>query len=451
MKVHIGSVITYLTIVVMTTILIILSTMTGRFASAADFDAFVMSGPERTTVGVTPSEPTSAPEGVDVSVFGADGTDEVDDTAAIQAALNASNSVYIPNGIYYITVSQPLTLRSGQILTLESDAELRALASVNDLYSVVKISNVSNVMVTGGTIVGDRDTHIGTTGEWGMGILIDNGAEDICISGVTVRDCWGDGIYLGGEQTVQHITLEDITCDNNRRQGLSITNAAYVTVRDSVFKNTNGTAPSAGIDIEPNQGASFITISGSQCIGNEGSGLDIMGLNTRIDNITVSHCVFSGNNGAGIVVVNAAELRISDTIVENNHTGIEIKRDTFDLTFTNMTVSGNQQRGVSLVTSAQNVGTAEIAFNSCTFIGNSTNLANQADGIRIDQYDSTGFIRDVTFTHCRFLDEQTVKTQRFGLTVGFAQGLSRIVVDSSSFFDGNISGSFYGGEALTLA
>ena len=44
-----------------------------------------------------------------------------------------------------------------------------------------------------------------------------------------------------------------VTADNNRRQGLSIVEADGVLVTDSIFSNTHGTRPSAGIDLEPDQ------------------------------------------------------------------------------------------------------------------------------------------------------------------------------------------------------
>lgn len=40
--------------------------------------------------------------------------------------------------------------------------------------------------------------------------------------------------------------------DNNRRQGLSIASARRVQIIDCEFMNTGGTAPSFGIDLEPN-------------------------------------------------------------------------------------------------------------------------------------------------------------------------------------------------------
>jgi 4'-phosphopantetheinyl transferase EntD len=54
---------------------------------------------------------------------------------------------------------------------------------------------------------------------------------------------------------------------------LSVTYAAGVDVTNSVFKNTNGTAPAAGIDIEPTTMRSRgHQITNTVCTGNEGAG-----------------------------------------------------------------------------------------------------------------------------------------------------------------------------------
>ena len=42
-----------------------------------------------------------------------------------------------------------------------------------------------------------------------------------------------------------------MTADSNRRQGLSVIKANGLLVLNSVFENTHGTRPSAGIDFEP--------------------------------------------------------------------------------------------------------------------------------------------------------------------------------------------------------
>jgi hypothetical protein len=105
-------------------------------------------------------------------------------------------------------------------------------------------------------LLGERAEHVGTSGEGGMGIRISDGAQHVTINGVTAKAMWGDGFYVEGARDVKFCT---VTAENNRRQKLSIIEADGMTVTDSVFKNTNGTRPSASIDLEPDRPAQEIT------------------------------------------------------------------------------------------------------------------------------------------------------------------------------------------------
>ena len=141
------------------------------------------------------------------SNYGAKGDGATDDTAAIQRAVNAmagtGGTVMIPGGIYMvnpITVSSVwgLVLGSNMTLSLTSGAIRKAITNSPPNYSVVGMVGCSNVTISGGTITGDRSTHTGTTGEWGMGIYVGTGSTNITIQNLTVKDCWGDGLCVAG-------------------------------------------------------------------------------------------------------------------------------------------------------------------------------------------------------------------------------------------------------------
>ena len=389
---------------------------------------------------------------VDVTDFGVNGRDTSDDTNAIQSVLNNYDNVYIPDGTYYINVNKSLNLHSGQTLTLSEGAVLKALPTSYGFYSIINIGSADDVTVTGGQLIGERADHNGTSGEWGMGINIGD-SSNVKISDVTISDCWGDGIYIGGnQQPSRDITIDGVICDNNRRQGLSITYAIGVEISDSVFKNTNGTAPAAGIDIEPNENETTenITIINTECYGNEGAGLDLMGWLERVTDVTVIGCNFSDNAAYGIRIVNAGQLQFEDTDVTNNEMGISIQRDASEISFYGMVIDGNEYRGVALITTSQETGTSDISFESCEITNNSQSSANNQDGIRIDNWDGSAYIRNVTFTDCRFADDQSSRTQRYGLTVGFGSGIYNVVVGNNCTFYGNISGAYLGGNALEV-
>jgi polygalacturonase len=237
---------------------------------------------------------------VNVKDKGARGDGQTDDTAAIQAAIDeiagTGGTVFVPNGTYVIDAVGKRGLHLGNDMTLKLSmrATLKAIPNSSKKYSVLRISGVSNVTVVGGTLEGEREQHMDKAGEWGMGIRMDRGAKNVTISGVTARSMWGDGFYVRG---AKNVVLCGVTADHNRRQGLSIVDADGVVVTDSLFKNTRGTRPSAGIDLEPNeeQAVTNIRIKSSRFFDNAGSGIQIAGKKGRISNIEIAHNEFRGN------------------------------------------------------------------------------------------------------------------------------------------------------------
>ena len=86
-----------------------------------------------------------------------------------------------------------------------------------------------------------------------MGISIKS-SENIKIVNSNIRDCWGDGIYLGqsGNVTNKNITIDYGILDNNRRNAISVISSDGLTISNLILSNTNGTNPQTGLDFEPN-------------------------------------------------------------------------------------------------------------------------------------------------------------------------------------------------------
>ncbi len=70
--------------------------------------------------------------------------------------------------------------------------------------------------VVGGTLEGDLGRHQGTAGQWGHGIIV-NAVHHGRVDGVTAKDAWGDGFYVGSAGTSK-ITLCRVAADHNRRR-----------------------------------------------------------------------------------------------------------------------------------------------------------------------------------------------------------------------------------------
>lgn len=259
---------------------------------------------------------------LDVRDFGAKGDGVSDDTAAIQAAVDAAGDagggdVRIPDGTFMVNPRAGYTggegiyhdgggvrMRDGVFLRLTPRAVIKAFPQSTSIYKVVQFRRVRNAGIVGGTIQGERADHVGSGGEHGMCVAV-LGSSNITVSDVTTKDGWGDGVlvtYLPVEGELfpltpsRDVTTDRVVSDNNRRQGLSIIGVTGMVVDGCVFQNTNGALPSAGIDIEPNAGFADVrdvTIRNTQLLDNARAGLNIYG--TGIFNITVEDVLVRGN------------------------------------------------------------------------------------------------------------------------------------------------------------
>ena len=253
---------------------------------------------------------------VNVKDKGAKGDGRTDDTEAIQTAIDdvagTGGTVLVPSGTYMVDAVEKkrrLALRSDMTLKLAKGAILKAIPNDSRKYSVLSISGVSNVTVMGGTLEGDRTEHQGKAGEAGMGLRIERGAKDVTVAGVTSRKMWGDGFYVEDAKNTKFCA---VTADNNRRQGLSIVAADGVLVTDSIFSNTHGTRPSAGIDLEPDEPEQKIVnirIQNSKFLNNAGPGIEIAGKRGAVAKVELSRNMFKGNRP--ILVENAPEVLAS--------------------------------------------------------------------------------------------------------------------------------------------
>ena len=254
---------------------------------------------------------------VNVRDTGAKGDGKTDDTDAIAAAIKAvagtGGTVLVPKGTYMVEAvdkKRQLKLGGDMTLQLEDGAILKVIPNASIKYDLLTIEDVSNVSVVGGTLEGDRKEHQGKGGEWGMGIRIMRDAANITIAGVTSKKMWGDGFYVKGARNVRFC---GVTADDNRRQGLSIVSVDGLLVVNSVFMNTRGTRPSAGIDFEPNkatQTISDVRIERSKFLDNEGPGILIAGKKATIAKVEIAHNLFRGNRP--LLVKNAPAVLASD-------------------------------------------------------------------------------------------------------------------------------------------
>ena len=239
------------------------------------------------------------------AAYGAKGNGVADDTAAIQRAVDAvtgtGGTVLIPDGTYMVNAiasgSMGIRVKSNMTLRLSSGAVLKAIPNGSGNYAILAVSFANKVNIIGGTLLGERSAHTGSGGEWGMGLAINN-SDQVVVEGVTAKECWGDGFYVTTLST--NVTFCNVTGDHNRRQGLSITSVDGLVVRNSTFKNTAGTPPEAGIDIEPNDASTVnhVLITGCTLTNNAGGGFQC-GFNDAFTTSRILNTVFDKNTVSG--------------------------------------------------------------------------------------------------------------------------------------------------------
>ena len=302
------------------------SVSAASFAAAMVFAAMSpragLAGPPPQSCAVTPKSPLV----VNVKDKGAKGNGKADDTAAIQAAIDEATvpggTVLVPDGVYMIdaTAKPALSLKDNVILQLGAGATLKAIPNDQKKYAVLTVSGVNDVAVVSGMIEGERDQHKGKGAGAGMGIKIGHGAKRVVISGVTAKKMWADGFYV---DHASDVALCGVTADNNRRQGLSVIDVDGLLVLNSVFQNTHGSRPGAGIDFEPDHPDDSIMnvrIENSKFIANEGPGILIAGKKGTVEKIELTRNMFKGNRP--MLVEDAPEV-LASSICNNRQVGSE--------------------------------------------------------------------------------------------------------------------------------
>ena len=161
------------------------------------------------------------------------------------------NTVVIEDGDYKVRTlkDKDVCILLCDNTTLELKGTISLIPNSYKTYYIIRARGKNIIIKGDGTIIGDKQAHSGTDGEWGMGVDI-RGAVDSSVSGLTIRNCWGDCIYVGGNS--KNIQIEDCILDHGRRQGISVTKADGVTIRNCKITNIGGTDPEYAIDVEPN-------------------------------------------------------------------------------------------------------------------------------------------------------------------------------------------------------
>ena len=235
---------------------------------------------------------------MNVRQYGAKGDGSTDDTTRIQKALDTCSNITVADGTYMVNAVTHISPNTGNRITLSNGAIIKAIATDAGTYAIIDIANKHDVEISGGTICGDRVAHTGDSGEWGHCISINTGSEKIYIHDINLVDAWGDGIYFNGCNDVKTYRVH---VDNVRRNGYSLISATNFVSQSDYIENTNGTAPQAGVDLEPNTASDYlynVVFNNLVCKNNATTnfGMSLAGTNANADYIVVNDLYCEGGN-----------------------------------------------------------------------------------------------------------------------------------------------------------
>lgn len=306
--------------------------------------------------------------------------------------------------------------------SLHIDSTIKIKPNNYAKYGIIDITNRKNVSVEGGQIIGDVGQHkyiANSTSEWGMGINI-VASSNVSINNTIISLCTGDGIYLGGfrenniscfDNACRNITIDNVICDMNRRQGISIVHAKDVYIIKSVFSNTGQVEfinPGHGIDIEPNfsknrnMSVYDIRLNGCKFYNNMSSDLStahyfLVDSVPNIKNIIINNSEFSGG-----VTIRSGSFYIDRSVLNKIRVDVS-SRNLYDIEVQNSTIIG----GLYLHSSVSDKNHPEytgilnsIVFKKCDFTNEAENKGKSILCLSGDM----SRVKNLIFDDCKFDD-----------------------------------------------
>ena len=194
------------------------------------------------------------------------GFDPSDSTKYLQAALDSGLPEIVIDAKGSPWITRPLFAKSSQRIVFEKGTVLLAKrGEFRERHdSLLTVLDCRNVEIVGNGAVlrmwredyahgKDRKGRDYRRGEWRHALVI-KGSQNVSVDGLVLEESGGDGIYIAETKELSRdVTIRNCVCDRNHRQGLSIASGENILIENCVFKNTRGTPPEDGVDIEPNR------------------------------------------------------------------------------------------------------------------------------------------------------------------------------------------------------
>lgn len=274
------------------------------------------------------------------------GFDANDSTEFLQRAIDSHVKRLIIDRQESAWITRPLVGVSNQELVFEAGTELVALKGAfrGKGDCLLSFRECHHVTIRGQEKAGrtparlrmhknDYRSDAYEKSEWRHGLSF-SGCRDVLVQDLTVEQTGGDGIYLGASSQKgpnRNVVIRRVDCNDNHRQGISVISAENLLIEDCLLRNTNGTAPQAGIDFEPNHWADvLVDCVVRRCLAehNSGTGYQVcpqyLSHRSKPMTITLQDCVSRNNKQHGIHLCTAQKdapgglLRIIGFVSEND-------------------------------------------------------------------------------------------------------------------------------------
>jgi parallel beta-helix repeat protein len=292
---------------------------------------------------------------INVKDYGATGNGSADDTAAIQAAINAipstGGAVFVPPGTYNINATG-LTIIYSNTALIGAGASSTLFANVTGsaTTNIITVTSLNNVEISSLALNGNKSARTTSGIETQQNGIYLTGCSKCRICDVYSHDNPATGICF---DSTTYTIIEGNECYSNGRNGiyLNFSNSNYNIIKGNVCQ---GSRDYHGIACSNGQNNTFV---GNVCYNNAGAGIDLDG--------TSSYNTIEGNTLVG----NAQQGLFLDTVVGFSATYCSVVGNI---------IQNNKQEGIRMIDSQFNT----LVSNAVT--NNSQQTANAYDGIRIE-------------------------------------------------------------------
>jgi hypothetical protein len=286
----------------------------------------------------------------------------VNDTAAVQAAVDANSTVqFSPGTTCAIDGYKSIKLRSNKTLDM-TGATMKLIAGcVSSGWPCRVFETIpgeGGITLRNGEVRGDFNTHPTGPG-FSIGLRVDSstpvsGARwSVIVDGTKFTQWRSDGIWLGGNTPATGVRLSGITVDGWGRNAISVTQAEDVIVERITCRNGKvGASPGACLGVEPNPAERMRTFHAFEVDADQCEVCTYLHKNTQAADLNYDIGIYRMRCKArkyGIILNETSTAALIGNKIESEGTGISIGAFIESARSNQVVVSQNDITGVTAI------------------------------------------------------------------------------------------------------